>query len=471
MTKQLQTCRDKKEVYFTNIRTRVQFKTLSPETDTHAAVSTVPSAVSPPHDVGKQSSSSVTSAAVEAPPSTASDASILTQYVDHTSKDSTETSESFESSNVRRTVHMRQGTTTFIDNVNIDFLHELEEKLLLQQRELKAERRQLSATFPDQYWSAESKSILDWHVANLEFANATTIDNLSLEHWDQDDVHEFTGPHLTTKDGFSQLPNALSAGVDIRLRHVVSNICYNDSGVEVLCNLYDAQTEENSDKKSSTSATSTEQFSADAVVVTLPLGVLKENTVKFVPELPPWKTSVIARVGFGLLNKVILFFDKEFWTQHSDVWGYSSGPNGIPGEQYMFWSQLSATGQPSLLAINAGQAACASDVESDEDIIAKTIGVLRKIFGVDQVTTVLKSVVTRWEMDPFARGSYSYMSVQATGKDYDTLSLPITTTAGFSRVFFAGEHTIRDYPATVHGAFLSGIREAENIVSKFDPYL
>ena len=28
------------------------------------------------------------------------------------------------------------------------------------------------------------------------------------------------------------------------------------------------------------------------------------------------------------------------------------------------------------------------------------------------------------------------------------------------RVFFGGEHTIRNYPATVHGAMLSGLREA-----------
>ena len=35
------------------------------------------------------------------------------------------------------------------------------------------------------------------------------------------------------------------------------------------------------------------------------------------------------------------------------------------------------------------------------------------------------------------------------------------------RVFFAGEHTIRNYPATVHGAFLSGLREAANISNQF----
>lgn len=32
---------------------------------------------------------------------------------------------------------------------------------------------------------------------------------------------------------------------------------------------------------------------------------------------------------------------------------------------------------------------------------------------------------------------------------------------------FTGEHTIRNYPATVHGALLSGLREAGRIVSIF----
>ena len=35
------------------------------------------------------------------------------------------------------------------------------------------------------------------------------------------------------------------------------------------------------------------------------------------------------------------------------------------------------------------------------------------------------------------------------------------------RIFFGGEHTIRNYPATVHGAMLSGFREAGRIADKF----
>lgn len=51
----------------------------------------------------------------------------------------------------------------------------------------------------DVYLSSQDRQILDWHFANLEFANATPLSNLSLKHWDQDDDFEFTGNHLTGK--------------------------------------------------------------------------------------------------------------------------------------------------------------------------------------------------------------------------------------------------------------------------------
>ena len=47
------------------------------------------------------------------------------------------------------------------------------------------------------YLSISDRQVLDWHFANLEFANATPLSYLSLKHWDQDDEFEFTGSHMT----------------------------------------------------------------------------------------------------------------------------------------------------------------------------------------------------------------------------------------------------------------------------------
>jgi monoamine oxidase len=47
-----------------------------------------------------------------------------------------------------------------------------------------------------------------------------------------------------------------------------------------------------------------ETYRAEAVLVTVPLGVLKENVITFDPPLPEEKQSAIERLGFGNLNKV-----------------------------------------------------------------------------------------------------------------------------------------------------------------------
>ena len=71
---------------------------------------------------------------------------------------------------------------------------------------------------------------------------------------------------------------------------------------------------------------------------------------------------------------------------------------------------------------------------------------------------MLKYYLTKWGEDVYSKGSYSYVAVDASGADYDTLAQPVD-----NLLFFAGEHTIKEHPDTVGGAFLSGLREAIRI--------
>ncbi|XP_011297565.1 lysine-specific histone demethylase 1A [Fopius arisanus] len=346
------------------------------------------------------------------------------------------------------------------------------DQLAEQQKEIEAKLQELEASPPsDVYLSSKDRQILDWHFANLEFANATSLSNLSLKHWDQDDDFEFTGSHLTVRNGYSCVPVALSEGLDIRLNTAVRAVRYGVSGVEVWA------------APSRSSHTNPTMHKADAVLVTLPLGVLKASTapsaVAFNPPLPDWKSQAIQRLGFGNLNKVVLCFERIFWDPTANLFGHVGSTTASRGELFLFWNLYKA---PVLLALVAGEAACVMENVSDDVIVGRCIAVLKGIFGNQVVPQPRESVVTRWRADPWARGSYSFVAVGSSGSDYDLLAAPVApppppnqpagATSPPPRVFFAGEHTIRNYPATVHGAFLSGLREGGRIADQLcgSPY-
>ncbi|XP_059476697.1 lysine-specific histone demethylase 1A isoform X2 [Neocloeon triangulifer] len=344
------------------------------------------------------------------------------------------------------------------------------DQLQEQQKEIEEKLQELEASPPsDVYLSSRDRQILDWHFANLEFANATPLSNLSLKHWDQDDDFEFTGSHLTVRNGYSCVPVALSENLDIKLSTAVRQIRYNHNGVEVVTS--NARNQSNPIT-----------YKADVVLCTLPLGVLKQttqqqqssalpNTVQFHPPLPPWKVASIQRLGFGNLNKVVLCFERAFWDHNANLFGHVGSTTASRGELFLFWNLYKA---PVLLALVAGEAAAIMENVSDDVIVGRCIAVLKGIFGNANVPQPKETVVTRWRADPWSRGSYSFVAVGSSGNDYDILAAPVTPPApagspsnGIPRLYFAGEHTIRNYPATVHGAFLSGLREGGRISDQF----
>lgn len=256
--------------------------------------------------------------------------------------------------------------------------------------------------------------------------------------------HRFIGSHTTVRNGYSCVPVALTDGLDIRVNTAVKKIKYHKDGVEV--------TAENL-KTDNSSVT----YKADIVLCTLTLGILKlavspmsqnqENVVQFDPPLPDWKQTAIQRLGFGNLNKVILCFDHIFWESSTNLFGHVGSTTSSRGELFLFWS---ISQSPVLLALVAGQAAAIMENVSDDVIVGRCIAVLKGIYGVSAVPQPKETVVTRWRADPYARGSYSFVSVGSSGADYDLLAAPVQSgPKDMARLFFAGEHTIRNYPATV----------------------
>jgi 2-iminobutanoate/2-iminopropanoate deaminase len=86
----------------------------------------------------------------------------------------------------------------------------------------------------------------------------------------------------------------MAGGVDLRMGADVAEIVRSASGVRVRSS--DGTSEEGSH-----------------VVVTVPLGVLKRDVLRFSPALPPGRRAAIERLGSVRYEKVALRFDEPFW--------------------------------------------------------------------------------------------------------------------------------------------------------------
>ena len=67
-------------------------------------------------------------------------------------------------------------------------------------------------------------------------------------------------------------------------------------------------------------------------LVTVPLGVLKANTISFVPDLPEKKQDAIDNMGYGLLNKAIMYWNNEddiVWPDDERIHMFSWMAGGI----------------------------------------------------------------------------------------------------------------------------------------------
>ncbi|KAL5730079.1 Lysine-specific histone demethylase 1 2 [Ranunculus cassubicifolius] len=289
--------------------------------------------------------------------------------------------------------------------------------------------------------TTEEAQLLDWHLANLEYANAGCLTDLSVAYWDQDDPYEMGGDHCFLAGGNWRLIRAMCEDVPIFYGRTVNSIKYGREGVEVV--------------------SGDQVFRADMVLCTVPLGVLKSRMIKFEPELPKRKLVAIDKLGFGLLNKVVMIFPHVFWGEDKDSFGCLNQDTHKRGEFFLFYSYHTVSGAPVLIALVAGEAALTVEHTDSVVLLHRVLHILRGIFspkGIN-VPNPIQTICTKWGSDPLCCGSYSHVRVGSSGSDYDVLAESVG-----DRLFFAGEATSRQYPATMHGAFLSGLREASRVL-------
>lgn len=298
----------------------------------------------------------------------------------------------------------------------------------------------------DTYLSLSDCRLLDWHFAELEYALGCPIGELGIHYEDDEEI--FEGSHWMLVHGFNTLVEAMKLDLDIRLGTAVRKVTVNNTGCKVLT--YQPDHPNNNYV----------EMTADAVLCTLPLGVLQDSIIPsqqfqasedanrnsqqinsalrldtqsrplqkgyqpilFSPALPKWKVDALNRLGCGNLNKIILSFDKVFWNSDLHLFGVVNHKAVARGEFFLFWHHGRT---PTLTGLISGEAADKIEAFSDVEILERCLNVLRSIYGVQNVPAPKDYIVTKWRKDPWAKGAWSYLKTGASGEDYDDCAAPV----------------------------------------------
>jgi len=359
----------------------------------------------------------------------------------------------------------------------------------------------------------QDRCLMLWHTKNTEYSLAANISDISMKYWESDDMHAFEGYHVLLKQGYSKFVQSMLSNCQkhhnfkLHLNYPVKNVEYARKSTSI-----DYQSTGNTRKKlldlsdtcrvSSTNNDS--EFVFDSIVCALPLGVLKnrlkgkspnqgdENKINFDPSLPSYKQDSIDNVGFGLLNKVILQFPFAFWRKPGKTNVSHSSPylgeeeylfgnaSGLNPEHYMFYDLGKMLGdedktgsKPALLmTLISGMDAVMSEQWPESELVRVIIVTLKHLFSDIEVPNPLKTKRTLWGSDSFARGSYTFLPPGSTDEDYKILSSPINGKGDslllneneVMRLFWTGEHTTSYHPITAHGALMSGMRAANEVI-------
>lgn len=260
------------------------------------------------------------------------------------------------------------------------------------------------------------------------------IEDLDAHGLDDDAID---GDEVVFPQGYDALATHLAQGLDVRLTHEVTAVRWSESGVEVTSNRG--------------------TFTAARAVVTVPVGVLQSTEFVIDPPLPARNASALAGLRMNAFEKVFIRFTEKFWDDEV----YAIRRQGPESRWWHSWYDLTALhGEPTLLTFAAGPCARDTRTWSEERIVESVLTELRALYG-DRVSNPAQIHVTRWQDDPWSRGSYAYMTVGSTPEDHDLLATPVGDV-----LHIAGEATWTDDPATVTAALMSGHRAAERILGR-----
>jgi len=192
------------------------------------------------------------------------------------------------------------------------------------------------------------------------------------------------------------------------------------------------------------------EYIADRVLVTIPLAILKNNSIEFQPSLPPEKLQAIQSIEMGNGIKITMKFTSPFWDPSTrSILGASVAP------EYWVTNADKTSNGNYLTAFIMGESADQLALLSENAAIQELLNELSILYPNSNVSSLYSGefLYKNWANEPFIGGAYSYPSINSTGQR-EKLAASVS-----KKLFFAGEATnYNGHLATVHGAMESGYR-------------
>ena len=285
--------------------------------------------------------------------------------------------------------------------------------------------------YDDEIWDDPNIRWIFSAYTEFEFGASLKDISASLIH----KMIRFSGDDVILTDGYQKVIELLAKNIKIRKNTSVASIIYsNNDQVKI--------------------ETNSGIFSGDYAICSVPLGVLKNNSIAFYPDLPSQLKSSIDRVGFGTVTKLAIKFTKQFWDSDVQYYGTVAEETG----RWPLWLNYKTFSEENiLLGFCFGDYALFADKMSDQNLLNDALKVLSNVWK-DDVSDVAAIMRTNWLGDPLSFGAYSFPKPDNSEEDFEIFSEPLK-----GRVFFCGEHTNLRFLANTHGALMSGMRVANQI--------
>jgi monoamine oxidase len=249
--------------------------------------------------------------------------------------------------------------------------------------------------------------------------------------------------------GYKKIIDALHndcerAGCEIHMSSVVKKIIWSKGSVSVL-------TEKG------------ETFTGDKALITVPAGVLQDETkrgfIHFLPPIPR-KTNAFRSIGFGSVIKLFLLFKEDFWKSRYKNPGFFFTPHFIP----TWWTQEPKKNN-LLIGWLGGKASTKWSNHNAAEILELALESLAFSFDLPKLQVnemLLFSKIVDWGKEEFTYGGYSF-SLPNSQDAKKELHNPKENT-----IYFAGE-ALYEGPmqGTVEAALKTGTEAAEKILTHY----